>query len=82
VKHGHQKEMDEVQRVAGARRDHVGVLRGRPPLDPMARSAVGPVNVRRVDEVRRLLGLLDRGLLSEEEFESQLQKAYRAQRII
>jgi len=48
----------------------------------MAKSAVGPVHVRRVDEVRRLLGLLDRGLLSEEEFESQLLKAYRTQRII
>ena len=71
-----------MQRVAGARRDHVGVLRSRPPLDPMAKSAVGPVHVRRVDEVRRLLGLLDRGLLSEEEFESQLLKAYRTQRII
>jgi hypothetical protein len=66
-----------MRRVAGARRDHVGVLRGRPPLDPMARSAVGPVIVRRVDEVRRLLGLLDRGLLSEEELERQMAKIYR-----
>jgi hypothetical protein len=74
--------VDEVQRVAGARRDHVGVLRGRPLRDPLDRSAVGPVIVRRVDEVRRLLGLLDRGLLSEEEFESQLLKTYRNQRIV
>jgi hypothetical protein len=43
----------------------------------MARSAVGPVIVRRVDEVRRLLGLLDRGLLSEEELERQMAKIYR-----
>jgi hypothetical protein len=43
----------------------------------MARSAVGPVVVRKVDEVRRLLGLLDRGLLSEEEFERQMVKVYR-----
>jgi hypothetical protein len=43
----------------------------------MAESTVVPVTHRRVDEVRELLWLVDRGLLSEEEFEGQLLKVYR-----
>jgi len=61
-----------MKRVSGSRGDHVGVLRARPVLDqgnePVDRSA-GP---RRVDELRLLLQLVDRGLLSEEELDTQL----------
>lgn len=65
-----------MKRVAGSRRDHLGLLRRRPPLDPRADLVVGPAALRRVDEVRQLLRLVDRGLLSEEELENQLQKIY------
>jgi hypothetical protein len=72
------EQVGEMERVGGPRRDHLGVLRGPPALDPMAESTVVPVTHRRVDEVRQLLWLVDRGLLSEEEFEGQLLKVYRA----
>ena len=65
-----------MKRVSGSRRDHVGVLRRRPPLDPRADAALVPLSPHRVDEVRQLLGLVDRGLLSEEEFDAQLRKIY------
>jgi hypothetical protein len=69
--------VDEVKRVEGARRDHVGVLRGRPPLDPGACPSAGSTgHLRRVDEIRELLRLVDRGLLSEEELDRQLLTMY------
>lgn len=67
-----------MKRVGGSRRDHLGVLRGSPPLDPRDESDADPVIPRRVDAVRELLALVDRGLLSEEEFESQMLKVYRS----
>ena len=65
-----------MKRVSGSRRDHVGVLRRRPRLDPRVDTALAPVSPRRVDEVRQLLALVDRGLLSEEEFDAQVLKIY------
>ena len=65
-----------MKRAAGARRDRLGVLRGRPPLDPMVDSAVAPAGHRSAGEVRELLRLVDRGLLSDEEFESQMVRRY------
>jgi hypothetical protein len=70
------ERVDELNRVGGSRHDHVGVLRGPPPLDPMVDAAARPVTGRKVDEVRRLLELLAGGLLSEEEFDSQMVKIY------
>jgi hypothetical protein len=61
--------------VAFSRRDHAGLLRRPPPLDPRVGSAAA-VQPRRVDEVRQLLRLVDRGLLSEEEFERQVLKVF------
>jgi hypothetical protein len=61
-----------VKRVAGSRGDHVGLLRTRPVLDHGAEPVDTPVSPRRVDELRLLLQLVDRGLLSEEELDLQL----------
>jgi hypothetical protein len=65
-----------VKRVSMSRRDHAGLLRRPPPLDPRVGPAVTPVQPRRVDEVRQLLQLVDRSLLSEEEFERQVLKVF------
>lgn len=65
-----------MKRVAGSRRRHVGVLRRRPRLDPGAPEAPGGA-VRRLAEVRALLRLVERGLLSAEEFEREQAKVYR-----
>ena len=65
-----------MKRVGGSRHDHIGMFRGRPPLDPMIDAPPAPVCIRRVAEVRQLLGLVDRGLLSEEEFDCQVLKVY------
>ena len=66
-----------MRRVALSRRQHVDLLRRRPTLDPapVERPAVGAV--RRVDQLRALLGLVDRGVLSAEEFERQEAKVFR-----
>lgn len=71
-----QSGVSEMRRVAGSRHDHVGVLRGRPPLDPMYDATPGGITPRRVDEIRQVLALVDRGLLSEEEFDAQMMKVY------
>jgi hypothetical protein len=68
--------VDDMKRVNGSRRDHLGVLRGRPPLDPTVGSPVGSSGLRRVDEIRELLRLVDRGLLSEEELDAQMLAMY------
>ena len=65
-----------MKRVAESRRDHTGLLRRPPPLDAGVGPAVAAVQPRRVDEVRQLLRLVDRGLLSEEEFEGQVRKVF------
>jgi hypothetical protein len=65
-----------VERVAWSRRRHVGVLRRRPRLDTSADPLAPPPGVRRVDQVRALVDLHDRGLLSEEELEHQQAKVF------
>lgn len=65
-----------MKRVAGSRRDHTGLLRRPPPLDAGVGPAAAALQPRRVDEVRQLLLLVDRGLLSEEEFEGQVRKVF------
>jgi hypothetical protein len=59
-----------------SRRNHTGLLRRPPPLDPLAGSGAAAVQPRLVDEVRQLLGLVDRGLLSDEEFERQVLRLF------
>jgi hypothetical protein len=66
-----------VKRVASSRRRHLDVLRRRPvlyavPVDPPASRAL-----HRVDQLRALLHLVDRGVLSPDEFERQQEKVYR-----
>ena len=63
-----------MKRVPGLRHDHLGVLRTRPPLDPMVDVPAEPPAQRTTDVVRQLLRLVDEGLLSEEEFEAQIHK--------
>lgn len=53
------------------RRRHADLLRGAPSLDRDAERAVRPAVPSRVDQLRELIDLVDRGLLSEEEFERQ-----------
>jgi hypothetical protein len=69
--------IDEMRRVAGSRRDRVGVLRASPALDTTVGATIRPVTRWRVEEVRQLLVLVDRDLLSEEEFELQMLKMFR-----
>ncbi|MGY2702362.1 MULTISPECIES: hypothetical protein [unclassified Nocardioides] len=64
-----------MRRVAASRRQHLDLLRRRPTLDPVPVERPGAV--RRVDQLRALLQLVDRGVLSAEEFERQERKVYR-----
>jgi hypothetical protein len=52
------------------RRRHADLLRDTPHLDRRD-DVAPPAQPSRVDQVRELLDLVDRGLLSEEEFERQ-----------
>ena len=66
-----------MRRVAFSRERHVDLLRGPPvlnaaPADPTAHRAV-----HRLDQVRALLHLVDRGVLSPGEFETQESKVFR-----
>lgn len=69
-----------MNRVASSRRHLVGVLRRRPRLGPVAFEAPSGAAVRRLAEVRVLLRLVERGLLSAEEFEREQEKVYRGVR--
>ncbi|GAB3051171.1 hypothetical protein GCM10027053_08130 [Intrasporangium mesophilum] len=60
-------------RPGTSRRRHADLLRDAPDLDRRDDAAPSPVPSR-VDQVRELLDLVDRGLLSEEEFERQQAK--------
>jgi len=66
-----------VRRVATSRRRLVGVLRRRPRLDRAAVSPESGAAVRRLDELRALLRLVERGLLSAEELEREQLKIRR-----
>ncbi|WP_244928468.1 SHOCT domain-containing protein [Nocardioides sp. W7] len=66
-----------MRRAAASRRGHVGILRRPPTLDAKASGAASsPPSVRRTDQVRQLLRLVDRGVLSDEEFERQVLKVF------
>ncbi|MCB8956927.1 MAG: hypothetical protein H6529_10650 [Nocardioides sp.] len=69
-----------MKRVATSRRRHVGVLRRRPRLDPAAVTPESGAAVRRLDELRALIRLVDRGLLSPEELEREQLKVHRGAR--
>jgi hypothetical protein len=60
-----------MERVATSRSRLLGVLRRRPVVDVSAEHYMPEVDVRRTNQVRELLSLVDRGLLSEEEFAQQ-----------
>ena len=66
--------------VAGSRRGHVDLLRTRPDCGSGDLSSIAPDAVRRVDQVRALVRLVERGVLSAEEFERQEEKVYRGSR--
>ena len=63
-----------MKRVATSRRRHLDLLRRRPVLDPVP---VEQQPTQRLDQLRALLELVDRGVLSAEEFERQERKVYR-----
>jgi hypothetical protein len=65
-----------MERVATSRSHLLGVLRRRPVVDVTADQFMSEVDVRRSNQVRELLTLVDRGLLSEEEFEQQQRRLH------
>lgn len=62
--------------VATSRRCHVDLLQRRPVLDADVDPLV-PGAIRRVDQVRALLRLVERGVLSAEEFQREEEKVFR-----
>ena len=66
-----------MKRVASSRRRHVDLLRRRPRLGAPAVEPPVEIVVDRVDQVRALLRLVERGVLSADEFERQQDKVYR-----
>ena len=62
-------------RVTRSRRGRVDLLRRRPEWGPGGPSP-GSDAVRRVDQLRALVRLVERGVLSAEEFERQQEKVY------
>lgn len=65
--------------VATSRRCHVDLLQRRPVLDADVDPLVSGA-IRRVDQVRALLRLVERGVLSAEEFQRQVEKVFRRSR--
>ena len=63
-----------MKRVATSRRRHLDLLRRRPVLAPVP---VEQQPTQRLEQLRALLELVDRGVLSAEEFERQERKVYR-----
>ena len=60
-----------MKRVASSRRSHVDLLRRRPLLDPVVGTSPASAAVNRVVQLRVLLHLVERGVLSAEELELQ-----------
>jgi hypothetical protein len=60
-----------VKRVASSRRSHVDLLRRRPLLDPVVGISPASAAMNRVVQLRVLLHLVERGVLSAEELELQ-----------
>ena len=75
----HPEKVCEMRKSDVSRREHLGLLRARPPLGPTVAAHGGPVKPSLTDEVRQLLDLVDRGLLSEEEFEAQMHRLFQLQ---
>lgn len=63
--------------VNRSRRGHVDLLRRRLEWGPWEVSSPASVAVRRVDQLRVLVRLVERGVLSAEEFERQQEEVYR-----
>jgi hypothetical protein len=66
-----------VKRTDSSRRRHVDLLRRRPALDAAPVDPPAARAVRRVDQLRALLRLVERGVLSAGEFEHQEDKVFR-----
>jgi hypothetical protein len=66
-----------VKRVASSRLRHADLLRRRPRLDAVSVDPREVQAVYRVDQLRALLDLVERGLLSPDEFERQEDKVFR-----
>jgi hypothetical protein len=66
-----------VKRVATSRRSHVDLLRRRPLLDPVVEVSPASTAVSRVVQLRVLLHLVERGVLSAEELELQQDSLWR-----
>ena len=66
-----------MKRVASSRSCLVDLLRRRPALEPETLSAAAPEAVRRVDQLRALLRLVERGVLSADEFERHEANVFR-----
>ena len=66
-----------MKRVASSRRSHVDLLRRRPRLDPVVAPSPAAAAVSRVDHLRVLLHLVERGVLSAEELERQQESILR-----
>ena len=60
-----------MKRVASSRRSHVDLLRRRPALDQVVVSSPASAAVGRVNQLRVLLHLVERGVISAEELERQ-----------
>lgn len=66
--------------VAGSRRGRVDLLRTRPDCGSGDLPSTSTDAVRRMDQLRALVRLVERGMLSAEEFERQEEKVYRGSR--
>ena len=66
-----------MKRVESSRRRHVDLLRRRPLPDPVPVESPAAGALGRVDQLRALLRLVERGVLSAGEFEHQEDKVFR-----
>ena len=66
-----------MKRVEPSRRRHVDLLRRRPPPDTASVDSPATRAVRRVDQLRAMLRLVEREVISAAEFERQEDKAFR-----
>ena len=65
-----------MKRVASSRRGNVDLLRRRPMLDPVTLDPPAPDAASRVDQLGALMRLVERGVLSAEEFERQQERVF------
>ena len=69
-----------MKRVASSRRSHVDLLRRRPLLDPVVEASPATAAGSRIVQLRVLLHLVERGVLSPEELELQQESLSRPPR--